>query len=337
MPPRTLRIVADDFGVNADRTDGILAAAAVLSHTSLLVCGNDTQRAVSAALTASSRASCMTSGEGRRPLHAGLHFNITEGAPLRASRVSANPLVNQQTGRFLGKAGVFQLLHGAEAHPAAAFAALVDAIVEQLETQVEFFMQALPDQDGGRLVMDGHHHVQCIPIVRHAINTYLSTSKYTLRYLRRPHDCLLEPVDDTRFLCNEDCFGMPFWRRISQLSASATLESPSDSHQFQWPTAVSGCDGFIGFDLMGSNMTAGALRRKIQLLPDDVVHLELMTHLGRPTAAPEGDTRDDGELWWCDQFSSDVARLHELQTICSSQFAEMLVEEHVALLIGWET
>ena len=299
-----LRVVADDFGVNAARNGGILEGSGMLSHASLILNGAAVGEAVEAASTLQ--------------ITLGLHFNITEGAPLPGTTCRSSPLLERSTGKFLGKAKLFRLLHGEEVVGHRDL--LADAILEQLDLQVRRFVFVTGADE---VILDGHHHVQVIPLVCDVLCAFFARStSIRLKYLRIPHDPSLPEVERTFFATDADCFGWPFWLRVSMLAARiprlATVSPLSHA--------------MIGFDLMGVAMTADALRSKLQALPPNVHRVELMTHIGHPFT--DGAAGDDE--FWADDFSRDQARGEELGFILSEAFREVLHDSQFSLVAGFE-
>ena len=308
---KSLRVVADDFGVNWARNAGIVEGRLLLSHASLILNGASVLDAVEQALSTG--------------LTLGLHFNITEGAPLDGTSDRSRQLLDQATGNFLGKAKLFQLLHGSlPVATDANRASLCDGVLEQLELQIKRFVELTGSKS---IILDGHHHVQALPIVHDAIQKFFALADLQLRYLRIPHDPSLprEQVEPQLFSTDDDCFGRPFWTKVSSLSANREVRSGC-----LWPLS----DAMIGFDLMGKEMCADNLRAKLLSLPSDVRRVELMTHVGYPLADAGSSGFVDGSsaMFWKDEFSRDDARRFELAFILSGEFLRLLDETGFSLL-----
>jgi predicted glycoside hydrolase/deacetylase ChbG (UPF0249 family) len=307
---KLLLVVADDFGVNSPRTRGILTAQHLLSHASLLLNGAAAEEAAYAAAASG--------------LPLALHFNITEGQPLPVTSARSNPLLDKSTGHFLGKAPLLQLLHGREEKRDSA--PLVDAVMEQLEIQVGRFVALTGIRS---VALDGHHHVQCLPLVADAICNFFASSSslaegISLRYLRIPFDPSLPAVTSSRFLEQEDCFGMPFWSRVSMLASKmAAAVGPVVAAQSQGFLP----DCMIGFDFMGDRFSSKALVEKLRSLPTSATVVELMTHIGFPLHPRS--PRADNTHFWADAFSQDDGRACELRVLMSDGFRAVLESE------GW--
>lgn len=289
-----LVITADDYGVNAARTSGIAEHTAFISRTSLLVNGEDSRRAARLAEV--------------HGLSTGLHFNITEGRPTSSTE---SPLV--QGGRFRGKVGALRLLTGQQSTEAVRLT-LKEAVKQELLAQLSEFYTLT----GRRQVwLDGHHHIHVLPIVVDAVAEVFSASDTSFRLtgLRVPWDPTLPTApgiitcEEITFDTNEECFGLPFWQRISELGRRI------DRRRFPQTTIPS---AFIGFDLTGVRCTRMAVRAKLQLLTrcvrDDAL-VEYMTHIGY--THPPSLAQD---AFFHDQFACSKDRETELAVVVSEAF-----------------
>jgi predicted glycoside hydrolase/deacetylase ChbG (UPF0249 family) len=136
---KRLQVCADDYALNPGVDAGIeaLATQGRLSHVS---CMSSRPRwaAVARRLTA-------------LPIQPGLHFNLTEGAPL-------NPELRRAWPRFPGL-GKLLLTAGVRALPRALIAA-------EWQAQLEAYRQALGAEPK---FLDGHQHVHALPGVRETL------------------------------------------------------------------------------------------------------------------------------------------------------------------------
>ena len=164
--PRTERprirlvVTADDFGVNLQRTKGILEGArcGAISQAQLLVNGECPEYAVS---------------EARKltyPLSLGLHLNLTEGTPL----VPKGSLVVQ--GAFRGKFGLREAL-------AEEGTIQREDVVQEVRAQMEKF-KALTGSYPTHV--DGHHHIHVHPMISSCIAPLLEG--YGVRSVRLPRE-----------------------------------------------------------------------------------------------------------------------------------------------------
>ena len=289
MSQRFVSFVADDFGVNPNRTDGILSVAFRLQHASALMNGRDVARAVNEARNVQ--------------LPVALHFNITEGKALVGTTIAGNPLVTGD-GYFLSKAPCLCVLSAAE-DDAQLHRRVEEAVAEQLTMQVAAFRTLAHHQ--GPVSLDGHHHVHVLPVV--AIALAGCATRLGIGRIRTPFDPTLTLPHSLRFESAQECFGMPFWTRVSALGRTLQGRLPH----------LTKSDAFIGFDIMGERFTPTNLLAKLKSLPVEVVHVEVMTHCGLPCQKSSDDFGDD-------EFSQDIGRAVELRTLLSSTLDAVLRE-----------
>jgi hypothetical protein len=265
-------VVADDYGMNALRTDAIVAAAATgsISRASFLVNGEDAARAG------------VIGQAAHLPL--GLHFNITEGFPLstaaehnnsRASSWLTRPDGQPQAGQFLGKRDLFLMLERCNDRSNPLLRqAVVDTIADELRAQLDHFVTLSGVTD---VWLDGHHHVHVLEVVWEAIEEVAgwrrherpaaSFARWRIVGVRVPHDPSLmvrlpdeaaggdADPEELRFRSEDDIFGFPFWMRVSHLASLRRKRVPPH---------ICCPDVFVGFDIGGSDASVGAVVLKIQ-------------------------------------------------------------------------
>lgn len=270
-------VVADDFGMNAHRTDAILAAAAfgALTRTSLLVNGEDGARA-----GVTGRAAM---------LEMGLHFNITEAFPVshpapsetRSCSLITRPDGHPQAGGFLGKRDLFRTLERCNDRSNPLLReSVVNTIAQELRAQLDRFVELT---NVAEVWLDGHHHVHVLELVWEAIEMVAGWSenscsapkpskndRWRIVGIRIPYDPslivqlaqsesnskdLIGDPDGLRFHDDESIFGLPFWTRISHLAARRRQRVPPH---------ICCPDLFVGFDIGGADASVDALVWKVQ-------------------------------------------------------------------------
>ncbi|MGA2035139.1 MAG: ChbG/HpnK family deacetylase [Thermoguttaceae bacterium] len=184
MAPFSPRLVlhADDLGMNAGVSDGILQAFehGLLTSTSLLANGPDADRALDRwkrlareqqlALLPSSAARHPLGDDGR-PWDLGIHLNLTQGRPLTAGRYPAELL--DERGRF---PGIFALFRGLW-RGAGRFRA---ALEEELCRQIEFML----DRGVRPTHLNGHQYVEMLPAITEIVPRLLE--RFAIGVLRVP-------------------------------------------------------------------------------------------------------------------------------------------------------
>jgi predicted glycoside hydrolase/deacetylase ChbG (UPF0249 family) len=299
-----LCVVADDFGVNAERSRGILSAQHVIGAASLLVNGEFSSEAAELAKTTS------------LPLR--LHFNITEGSPIGNHSYRSSGILTS-CGAFCGKAELLMRVtsicdQGGEEM----IRDLKAAISTELQAQVRRFAELTNRKE---IFMDGHHHVHVLPIVFQSVMegfSALEKNGFRLRGLRVPHDPSLvwsDSRDAHRFTTEEDCFGARFWKRISSMALDLLSILPAP---------IAHPHAFIGFDLMGPDCDLSAVERKLMhalplateaaLVTGQAPLIEIMTHVGLPYTGAGDDP------FWHDEFSRSEWRRMELELYTSAEF-----------------
>lgn len=304
-----LTIVADDFGVNPSRTDGIIECFAqtkgsVPAHASLLLNGIDSARAVGLAKLC------------KLPL--ALHLNMTEGAPTCTDDVVLNsPLVDPQTKLFRGKQH-FIVEFGFSSNPV-----VMDAMVAEIVAQLQRFTEVVGTSPQR---IDGHHHIQVLPTVFTALQLALhrvpDNIRVALKTIRVGFDPTLQReaqgrvlqegemaarLESGSWITAKECFGWPFWGWMSFLGQKIVVDAQS-------PFQNVSTQRFVGYDLMGNSANMEALKgklNKIRAENPNISSVELMTHIGHavvgiPTSCPP-------QFAYCfDEFARSDQRDHEL-------------------------
>ena len=168
---RRIVLHADDFGMNADVTDGILRGfdEGLLTSTSLLINAPDAARALDCwrQLESRRREGGLQSAARRRslddpsqPFDLGVHLNLTQGRPLIGARFPAELL--DCNGHFPGVFGLFRRLR--RARPAA-----LGRIEEELACQVQFMI----DRGHQPSHINGHQYIELLPPVGRSVEMLL--------------------------------------------------------------------------------------------------------------------------------------------------------------------
>lgn len=310
-----LRIVADDLGYSSTRDAGILHAFAAsgIHAASLLVNGASAGAALHAAVAAG--------------LPVGLHFNITEGRPLRSVAVGKTPntLLRDAASDpfFRGKHGLREALHAG---------AIADADVEaELRAQLAAFVTMHPH---GQLPVhvDGHQHVHVLPGIA-AVFARVVSEVCPAALVRVPTIEFGRGVGASHGLFTEDfeAAGFPAPQRAFYESVCADARAAACG-----PFAAAGLvmpDAFCGFTTMGVRMgdASAVLAKKAQLTASasayasaagisSPVVVEWMVHPG--WRVREGEWKDEagcGE--GPDDFSMAVDREIELTALVGAAAA----------------
>lgn len=161
-PPRRLVLHADDFGLNADVSRGVIGgfSAGLLTSTSILANAPAARLALGLwqRLEESRQAGTLPSAETRRRLgepdlafDLGVHLNLTQGNPLTASFPGR---LLDDCGRFLSPGGLYRRLvrHGTQC------AAAIEA---ELAAQIDF----VASRGLSISHLNGHQYVEMMPVV----------------------------------------------------------------------------------------------------------------------------------------------------------------------------
>ena len=277
---RELIVNADDFGYSSERDAGILAcwAAGGITSASLLVNG------ATAATAARSAA--------RVAMPIGLHFNLTEGAPLCTAHV---PTLVGADGRLRGKAALWRASEAGE----------VDAedVARELRAQLARF-GALSD-GAAPSHCDGHQHVHVIRDLAAVIAATLQRAG--VRRTRIPY----EP---TAWLdASAELVAQPARHAFCRSVVRSALEARAvyAQHDVLAPHA------FIGNAVMGAAMSAASLARHVRLLGGGRGCVELMVHPGnvsRANSVERGGCVGGGGP---DAFACSAEREHERDVLCA--------------------
>lgn len=155
---------ADDFGLNAAVTDGILRGFrhGLLTSTSILTNAPHAQGAIKAwqELCREQHRSLFPSAalrreldDVRRPFDFGVHLNLTQGRPLTGERYPAQLL--DAEGRFPGVFGLFRRLQGKSSEHYLA------AVRDELATQIGWLL----DHGTRPTHLNGHQYIELLPSV----------------------------------------------------------------------------------------------------------------------------------------------------------------------------
>jgi predicted glycoside hydrolase/deacetylase ChbG (UPF0249 family) len=168
---RRIALHADDLGMNAAVSDGILQGfeQGLLAGTSLLSNAPDAARALDRWRQLESRRgqgslASLARRERLRdpawPFDLGIHVNLTQGRPLIGSRYPAELL--DSSGCFPGIFGLFRRLRRSGESVAA-------AIEEELASQVRFLL----DRGHQPTHLNGHQYIEMLPVVGRVVESLL--------------------------------------------------------------------------------------------------------------------------------------------------------------------
>lgn len=157
---RRLIINADDLGINPQRSHGIFMAAeqGIVTNVSVIPNMNDSDAAVRRSR--------------ERDIPAGLHINLTEGAPL--SRDSDIDTLLTTDGFFLGRETLRRRMAEDEVKP--------EHIEREIRAQIEWFL----DARGQPTHIDSHHHLHVHPQVIRMLIPILD--RYAISFVRVPSE-----------------------------------------------------------------------------------------------------------------------------------------------------
>lgn len=178
-PVCTVVFHADDFGMNAAVTDGILRGFThgLLTSTSLLANAPDSEHALQAwqrleyqraAARLPSAAARRTLQEPSVPFDLGIHLNLTQGRPLTGGYPSE--LLDNE-GRFCPIGRLFRHLHRRRRQ-------FDDRVRSELAAQIEFLL----DRKVHPTHLNGHQYIELLPGLRDLIRELLV--RYRIQGLR---------------------------------------------------------------------------------------------------------------------------------------------------------
>lgn len=306
---RSLILHADDFGMNAAVTHGIIEAFSdgLLTSTSLLANAPAAELAIGEwrkldgvrrmdALSSAERR-CRLGDEGS-PFDLGVHLNLTQGRPLAGSAFPAELL--DSAGRFLSPGRLFLRLR-ASGRPWRA------AIERELAAQIEW----LVDRGIQPTHLNGHQYVEMMPVVSELVP--LLAKRYGIGYIRAAS----EPGHWRTSL-------RPGWR-ASNWCLSFVKRYHADRWRRTLDTAgVAHAGAFFGASHAGL-IDVSLMRRFLRLARNRAL-LEIALHPGRsPDQRTDGGHADG----WRDPLA--LVRPGELQVLCSPALADLIASENMFL------
>ncbi len=310
---RNLVLHADDFGMNAAVTDGILAGfrEGLLTSTAILTNAPDCARAISqwkslqlqlAQHNLPSLAARERLSDALSPFDLGIHLNLTQGRPLTADRYPA-PLLDA-AGRFPGVFGLARrlLISGRN------FRA---AIERELTAQIEVLL----DHGIAPTHLNSHQYIDLFPVV--AALTPELLRRYSIRVVRVPWErgltqtTLFNHFDPIHKRPLNWCLG-----QIKRMFAFRYLIEMA-RRRVAHPTTYFGTShaGQINSDVMRKFVTLAASG-----------FTEIGMHPGRPILDKREPERLDG---WHDPLA-DV-RPGELSLLTSPDLVELLESQQIRL------
>jgi predicted glycoside hydrolase/deacetylase ChbG (UPF0249 family) len=185
-PSIGLILHADDFGMNAAVTDGILRGFhdGLLTSTSILANAPDADRAISlwTRLLADFAAAALPSTEIRRrlndpavPFDLGVHLNLTQGRPLSGNAYPRELL--DRDGRFPGVFTLFRRLWRCRD-------AVLSKIREELSRQIEFAL----DHGVQPTHLNGHQYIEMLPAITSMLPELIERYRIgAIRVAEEPH------------------------------------------------------------------------------------------------------------------------------------------------------
>ncbi|MGH7136201.1 MAG: carbohydrate deacetylase [Pirellulales bacterium] len=306
---RSLILHADDFGMNAAVTHGIIEAFSdgLLTSTSLLANAPAAELAVTEwqKLEDARRKDTLASAERRRglgddasPFDLGVHLNLTQGRPLTGPIFPAE--LHDHAGRFLSPGRLFLRLR-------ASGRAWRAAIERELAAQIEWLVVRGIQPTH----LNGHQYVEMMPVVSELVP--LLAERYGISYIRAAS----EPGHWLTSLT-------PGWR-ASNWCLSFVKRHYADRWRRTLDTAgIAHADDFFGASHAGL-IDVRLMRRFLRLARNHTL-LEIALHPGRSPDQRAGDSQVDG---WRDPLAFD--RLGELQVLCSPALADLIASENMLL------
>ena len=279
---KTLTIVADDFGYGLLRNEGILEClqASAVSCTSVLVNCKQTESGVK-----------LLKRNGLSG-NSGLHFNITEGAPI-CDPESITSLVNKN-GKFLGKEAFWGSPNIEEGH-----------VEMELCAQIRRFEQLfgfLPFR------VDGHQHVHVHPKVVNIFAAVLRKLQILQTRVPLEHD----------LKCSHSSDRNSFHERIRSLA----LESKVIFNK----RGIRYAQVFIGMNFMGSLMSVEGLICTLGEVFKVNQTCELMVHPGEKSCFVTDGFEGDN---FCDEFSMSADRVHEMIVLLDERLREFYEKNNI--------
>lgn len=286
------------MGYSAERDVGILSAAreGVVRNASLLVNGASAATALRLALDAG--------------ICVGLHLNLTEGSPC-AGRANVESLLAPPAYDFFrGKLGLRDALARGE----------VRAADVEAEIRAQFARyRALHPAGTGPAYVDGHQHVQVLPLVASAL-CHLVEEEGPVPAVRIPELSAAEAGDVA---------GLPPARRAFYEAVSADCSAARAAFA---RAGVAAPPAFIGYSTMGAASSVERVLAVLGRLAAAPAAAEWMTHPGLQTLPPPrppgsgGAGCGDGP----DDFALSAEREAELAVLCDPALRAGLAAA------GWE-
>lgn len=300
--PPSLILHADDFGLNAAVTEGIIQAfgAGLLTSTSLLANAPAAQLALERWrwLEAARRSGDLPSNAARHrlgdpgaPFDLGIHLNLTQGVPLTAGEFPVE-LVDL-SGSCLGPGRLYRRL-------CANGRRWAGAIRDELQAQVNWLL----DRGVTPTHVNGHQYVEMMPVVSDIIANL--AQQHRVPYVRaavEPGHWRTSLLPDLRL--TNWCLS-----HVKQHYArrwAAVLDRSGLTH----------ADAFFGASHAG-RIDLGMMRQFVRLARQHAV-TEIAFHPGR---ASPGPVQHDLGTGWHDPLA--VARPCELALLCSPELADLL-------------
>jgi len=305
---RRIALHADDLGMNAAVTDGILRGfdEGLLTSTSLLSNAPDASRALDCwrQLELQRREGRLKSAGRRRrlddpaqPFDLGVHLNLTQGRPMTGAHFPAELL--DADGRFVGVFGLFRRLQHCQ-RPA------LERLDEELTSQVRFML----DRGHKPTHLNGHQYIELLPAVAPLVESLLE--RFGIPAVRVAWE--------------------PSWRRsIAWPGIRATQWLLGGAKKFyagRFRRRISGrktcaADGFFG--TMTAGTTTAAMLRRFLAASRGCRLVEVGLHPGLETPA-SSSKRCDG---WFDPLAA--SRPRELALIASCELEEHFAAEGCCL------
>jgi predicted glycoside hydrolase/deacetylase ChbG (UPF0249 family) len=299
----SLILHADDFGLNAAVTDGIIEAfdRGLLTSTSLLTNAQAAELALDRwpRLEARQRSGDVSStaarrrlGDSQAPFDLGVHLNLTQGVPLTADRFPSE-LVDS-SGCFVGPGPLFlELCRRGHRHQA--------AIEAELETQVRWLL----DRGVTPTHFNGHQYIEMMPVVSDVIASL--AQRFDVPYVR----AAVEPG---------------YWHtslRPGLRVANCCLSHVKRYYACRWAAML---DRF-GMERAGAFFGAShagridlALMRHFLRLAGKYAVSEIAFHPGQ---APHAEGQHEAVDTWHDPLAA--VRPGELALLCSPELTELLM------------
>jgi predicted glycoside hydrolase/deacetylase ChbG (UPF0249 family) len=303
-----LIINADDLGYSKKRDDGIFKcfSEGVVTSASLLVNG------------ASAHSALITATELNFPT--GLHFNLTEGTPIlnQSSSLTESSHKSDVSKRvFMGKMGFRKAIDDSTV-------SAID-IEAELVAQIELYKSFHPKHHLP-IHVDGHQHIQVIPIVAECMANVMN--RYGITKVRLPS---ISNVAELEEMTSLPPSRLSFYTCIDEQAVLAS--SLYQSRSIRAP------DVFLGYSTMGKDCTRDRICRLLTRLLDvddpsvgSNRVVEWMVHPGYPLDPILDSPAGCGE--GADEFSQSSDRLVELDLLLDP-ILKTWFEEHAISLVNY--